>query len=61
MKFTSTELRRDSAAVYNAVMTSGMVHITHRDRPEMVLLTYDKLKEMVVELTIRSEKETAKG
>jgi len=61
MKFTSTEVRRDSAAVYNQVMKDGLVHITHRDRPEMVLMTYDKLKELVVDLTLKPEKESAKG
>lgn len=46
MKFTSTEVRRDSAAVYNQVMKDGMVNITHRDRPEMLLMTHDKLAEL---------------
>jgi prevent-host-death family protein len=41
--FTSTELRRESSAVYNEVQEKGSVSIVHRDRPMMVLITVKAL------------------
>ena len=36
---TSTELRRDSSKVFNAVQELGQVVILHRDRPDMILVS----------------------
>ena len=36
---TSTELRRDSSSVFNAVQEGGKVTILFRDRPDMVLMS----------------------
>lgn len=37
-KFSSTQLRTASNAVYNEVMLKGGALIEHRDRPSMVLV-----------------------
>jgi hypothetical protein len=42
--FSSTELRRDSAATYSEVEVNDIAIITHRDRPDMVLIRKDELK-----------------
>lgn len=49
--FTPTEVRRESPKVYNAVQRDGAVTITHRDRPKMVLITEEKLKQLKNEKT----------
>jgi hypothetical protein len=41
--FSSTDLRRDSAATYSEVEVNDIAIISHRDRPEMVLIRKDTL------------------
>ncbi len=43
---TSTNLRLDTAAAYNKVMTEGRVRIQHRDRPPMVLISEAELDKL---------------
>ena len=45
---TSTELRRDSAAVYNQVHSDGAVALKHRDRPRMILITEEALSKALI-------------
>ncbi len=44
--FTSTQLRTSSNDVYNEVLKQGQAKIEHRDRPDMILIDADKLKEL---------------
>ena len=53
-EFTSTQLRIKSTDVYNDVHTSGIVRITHRDRPLMVLMTMDHFELRVKQAAARN-------
>ena len=46
MEYTSTELRQESAKVYNEVQKSGPVKIVHRSRPDMILMTEEEHKRL---------------
>lgn len=46
-EFSSTDLRTSSNSVYNEVMLKGEAKITHRDRPNMVLIDEDKLERLL--------------
>ena len=46
---TSTELRRDSSKVFNAVQESGKVTILFRDRPDMVLMSQKYVAELMAQ------------
>lgn len=45
--FTTTELRTESAKVYNSVNVSGQAFIIHRDRPDMILMTHKHFEEAI--------------
>ena len=46
-KATSTELRRDSSKVFNAVQEGGKVTILFRDRPDMILMSQKYVSELM--------------
>jgi len=48
--FTTTELRTDSVAVYNEVHLNDWAKITHRDRPDMVLIKADLVDDMLTDI-----------
>lgn len=56
---TTTELRRDTAGVYNQVQTTGWVRIVHRDRPDMVLVTQEELDALLKQQYDLGKKEKA--
>lgn len=39
--FTGKDLRKNSAGIFNAVQSEKSAVLTHRDRPEMVLVLRD--------------------
>ena len=47
-KFKTAQLRSETSSIFNEVMVNGPVLITHRDRPEMVLMLKDKFRELSV-------------
>ena len=40
---TSTQLRKSTAEVFNSLFKNGQIIITHRDRPDMILITKECL------------------
>jgi len=44
---TVSEFRLDTGAVYNSVQMNGRVVITHRDRPDMLLITQEHMSEIM--------------
>ena len=47
IEFTSSQFAQKPGALYNDVAAAGVVKIKHRSRPEMVVLTTDKLLEIL--------------
>ena len=41
-EFTPTELKSGSSKVFNSVQRNGVVSITSKSRPEMLIMTFGK-------------------
>jgi len=44
---TSTQLRKSTATVFNSLFKNGRIVITHRDRPDMILITQEHMSEIM--------------
>ncbi len=47
IEFTSSQFQQKPGALYNDVAAAGIVKIVHRSRPEMVVITSEKLAEIL--------------
>lgn len=52
--FSSTDLRRDSAATYSEVEVNDIAVIKHRDRPDMVLIRKDVFESVLTDGGLRA-------
>ena len=61
MEFTATQLRQDSAKVFNEVQSNGHAKIVSRSRPDMVLLTQNKLDAILLAKYEEGKNEVLQG
>lgn len=45
--YTATQLKQEISSVLNGVQTYGVVTITNRSRPDMVMMTEDDFKKLM--------------
>lgn len=46
-KYTASQLKQEISKVLNDVQTNGSVELVNRSRPDMVIITKEKLEEML--------------
>lgn len=51
--FSPTDVQRKGVELYNAVQAYGIAEIKHQSRPDMVVLTKDRLQDILHSETMR--------